>query len=226
MKIQERSYSTKIMRPKPLIHSEEDGSLVVVATSWGQPEHGQRALDEVVKYVSAAKADVEVTSPFEFLTCMTDETNYVRTALMIANDALYRGENKNSYNSGVEILVIFKRGLQLAWAQVGSPSMFIQRENQKLQPLSINTDLSSELRSSEENLPPLPGQLLGLDRTCYIQCGHTFVREGDQIVLLAGTSIATSLWTLEPHEGNLGRITDRMIQEEPESPFWLGLISV
>ena len=47
MKLQERSYSTKVLRPKPLIHTEEDGSLIVVATSWGQPEHAQRALDEV-----------------------------------------------------------------------------------------------------------------------------------------------------------------------------------
>jgi hypothetical protein len=112
MKLQERSYSTKIMRPKPLVHSEEDGSLVVIATSWGQPEHSQRAIEEVVKYVNAAKADVEVTSPFEFLTCLTDEVNYVRTGLLIANDALYRGENKNQYFSGVEILVLFRRGSQ------------------------------------------------------------------------------------------------------------------
>jgi hypothetical protein len=157
---------------------------------------------------------------------MTDEANYVRTALMIANDTLYRGENKNQYFSGVEILAMFKRGSQLAWAQVGSPSIFIQRENQRLQPLSVSADLSSELRTSAEALPPLPSQLLGLDRTCNIQAGHTFVREGDQIVLLAGTSVATSIWTLEPHEGSLNRITDRMIQEEPELPFWLGLIAV
>ncbi|WP_413576831.1 hypothetical protein ACLVWU_02025 [Bdellovibrio sp. HCB290] len=225
MKLQERSYSGKIMRPKPLIHAEEDGSLIVVVTTWGQPEHGERALNEVVKYVSAAKADVEVTSPFEFLTCISDEANYVRTALMIANDALYRGENRKEYASGVEVLAMFRRGSQVAWAQVGAPSIFVQRQNQRLQPLSIATDLASELRD-QGVLPPLPAQLLGLDPTCNIQTGHTHVAEGDKLVLFAGTSVATTLWGLQSYETDLNMLTQAMIQEEPELPFWLGMIAV
>ncbi|HEX7674324.1 MAG TPA: hypothetical protein VF412_09135 [Bdellovibrio sp.] len=226
MKLQERSYSTKILRPKPLIHSEDDGSLVVVATSWGQPEHAQRVVDEVVKYVSAAKADVEVTSPFEFLTCLTDEVNYVRTSILIANDVLYRGENRNQYFSGVEVLTLFKRGPQVAYAHVGCPSLFLQRNGQHMQPLSIGLDLSSELQDNMNPLPPLPAQLLGLDPTCNIQCGHTYVREGDQLVLLASNSVATSLWGRESYQQDLSAITNSMIQESPESPFWLGLIAV
>ena len=226
MKLQERSYSTKIMRPKPLVHSEEDGSMIVIATSWGQPEHGQRAVDEVVKYINAAKADVEVTSPFEFLTCVTDEVNYVRTGLLIANDALYRGENRTQYFSGVEVLALFRRDNQIAWAQVGCPSLFIQRQNQSLQPLSMGLDLSTEMKPAEGALPPLPGQLLGLDPTCNIQCGHTLIHEGDQLVLLASTTVAPSLWSLPPYQADLNHVTNRMIQEDPEAPFWLGLIAV
>lgn len=225
MKLQERSYSSKIMRPKPQIHVEEDGSLIVVVTAWGQPEHGERALNEVVKYVSAAKADVEVTSPFEFLTCISDEANYVRTALMIANDALYRGENRKEYASGVEVLALFKRGSQVAWAQVGAPSIFVQRQNQRVQPLSVASDLASELRDGH-SLPPLPAQLLGLDPTVNIQTGHTHVNEGDKLILLAGTSVATALWGLQSYETDLNLITQSMVQEEPELPFWLGLIAV
>ncbi|QLY25881.1 protein phosphatase 2C domain-containing protein [Bdellovibrio sp. KM01] len=225
MKLQERSYSSKIMRPKPQIHVEEDGSLIVVVTAWGQPEHGERALTEVVKYVSAAKADVEVTSPFEFLTCISDEANYVRTALMIANDALYRGENRKEYASGVEVLALFRRGTQVAWAQVGAPSIFVQRQNQRVQPLSVASDLASELRDGH-SLPPLPAQLLGLDPTVNIQTGHTHVNEGDKLILLAGTSVATALWGLQSYETDLNLITQSMVQEEPELPFWLGLIAV
>lgn len=225
MKLQERSYSTKVLRPKPLIHTEEDGSLIVVATSWGQPEHAQRALDEVVKYVSAAKADVEVTSPFEFLTSLTDEANYVRTSLLIANDIIYRGDNRAQYQSGVEVMALFRRGPQIAYAHVGCPSLYLQRNGQRLQPLSIGLDLSSELQDGSV-LPPLPAQLLGMDPTCHIQCGHTYVREGDQLVLLASPATATSLWTREAYQQDLGDITNRMIQEFPESPFWLGLIAV
>lgn len=226
MILQERSYSTKILRPKPMIHREDDGSLIVIATSWGQPEHAQRAMDEVVKYVSAAKSDVEVTSPFEFLTCLSDEVNYVRIATLIANDILYRGENKVEYFSGVELVALFKRGPQLAWAHVGCPSLFIQRKNQALQPLSIGLDLSTEIQVGDVVNPPLPAQLLGLDPTCNIQCGHTHVNDGDQLVLLASTAVAPSLWTKSSQSQDLGSITKGMIQDSPEAPFWLGLVNL
>lgn len=223
MKFQERSYSTKVLRPKPQVHWDEEGGLVVVATSWGQPEHAQRVLEEVVKYVNAAKADVEVTSPFQFLTCLTDEANYVRTAVLIANEALYRGENRNEYFSGVEVLVLFKRGSQLAWAQVGCPSILVQRKNQNLQPLAMGLDLANELRQ-DTILSPMPAQLLGLDPTCNICCGHTSVASGDQLILLACASVATSLWLKTSEMTDLAEITGKMLREEPESPFWLGLI--
>lgn len=226
MKLQERSYSTKAIRPKPLIHQEEDGSLVVITTSWGAPEPAQRAMDEVVKYVSAAKADVEVTSPFEFLSCLTDEVNYVRTGMLIANDHLYRSENRTQYSSGVEITALFKRGSQIAYAHVGCPSLLLQRRGQSLQPLAMGLDLSSELNEGENFSSPLPAQLLGLDPTCNIQCGHTYVREGDQLVLLASPTVAKSLWTCEPQKQDLNDITQRMIQEFPNTPFWLGLIAI
>lgn len=225
MKIQDRSYSGKTFRPKPLIHTEDDGSLIVVATAWGQPEHAQRAVEEVVKYVTAAKSDVEVTSPFEFLTCLSDEVNYVRTSILIANDILYRGENRNEYVSGVELLALFKRGPQLAWAQVGCPSLFIQRPHQGLQPLSIGQDMSAEM-SAEESLPPLPSQLLGLDPTCYVQCGHTYVTEQDRLVLLASTTVAAGIWVPSHEELQLNSVTQRMIQDGPETPFWLGVVGM
>lgn len=226
MKLVERSYSTKMLRPRPLIHLEDDGSLVVIATSWGQPEHGQRALDEVVKYVSAAKSDVEVTSPFEFLACVPDEVNYVRTALLLANDLLYRGENKMEYFSGVEILAMFRRGNMLAWAQVGNPSIFAQRTGTRLQPLQMGLDLSTEFNTQDKTLPPMPTELLGLEPSCNIQCGHSLLNAGEQVVLLSASSIANALLTREPGKFDLNIITQRMIQENPDAPFWLGLIDL
>lgn len=225
MILQERSYSTKILRPKPVIHKEEDGSLIVIATSWGDTEHASRVVDEVVKYVNAAKSDVEVTSPFEFLTCLSDEVNYLRIALHIANDLLYRGENRREYFSGVEVLALLNRGSQVAWAQVGNPSLLIQRRGQSLQPLSISMDLSSEMATVGDALAPLPSQLLGLDPSCNVQCGSTRTQEGDQLLLTAGSSIAPSLW-MKDAKTDFATITQRMIQGNPDAPFWMGLIQV
>lgn len=223
MRLQERSYSTKIMRPKPLIHSEEDGSLIVITTSWGQPEHAEIAQEEIVKYVNAAKSDVEVTSPFEFMTSLTDEVNYLRISLLIANDLLYRGENKSGYYAGVEALALFRRDSQLAWAHVGFPSILLKKQNRTLQPLSVGADLSDELSLGGADLAPLPAQMIGLDPTCHIQCGHTKLSQGDQVLLLSSNRISSSLWSNEAHI-DLNLVTTSMIQESPESPFWLGII--
>lgn len=225
MKISERSYSTKSLRPKPQVFHDEDGSLTVIVTSWGQSEHATRALDEIVKYVNAAKSDVEVTSPFEFMTCLSDQANYLRIALMIANDLLYRGENRRQYVSGVEVLALLRQGNQVAWAQVGCPSLLIQRAGQRVQPLTVGMDLSSELSSGEKILAPLPAQLLGLDPSCNIQCGHTHVKTGDQLVLMASSTLAPSLWS-QTTKIDFNTISNRMIQEMPDTPFWLGLIQI
>lgn len=225
MKLQTRSYSTKVMRPKPVIHEEEDGSLIVIATSWGLAEHANRVVEEVAKYVSAAKSDVEVTSPFEFLTSLTDETNYLKIAIQIANEQIYRGENKLEYFSGVEVLALFYRGSQLAWAHVGQPNILIQRGKCQLQPLSIGLDLSSEVATGSATMAPLPAELIGLDPTCYIRCGSTRVEQGDRLVLLASSTLASSLWS-QVEELDFGAVTNRAIQEAPETPFWLGLVDI
>lgn len=225
MKLQMRSYSTKMMRPKPVIHEEDDGSLIVIATSWGQPEHAHRVAEEVSKYVGAAKSDVEVTSPFEFLTSLSDETNYLKIAIQIANEQLYRGENKLEYFSGVEVLALFYRGSQLAWAHVGQPNILIQRKKIPLQPLSMGLDLSSEIVAGSATMAPLPAELIGLDPTCYIRCGSTRVEIGDRLALLASSKLAPSLWSHE-EEADFSAVANRVIQEAPDAPFWLGLVDI
>lgn len=225
MGLKERSYSTKNLRPKPLVHESEDGAFLVVATSWGEPEHAAKVIEEVVKYVEAAQSDVEVTSPFEFLTCLTDEVNHLRIAIQIANDLLYRGENRNEYFSGVEILAILKKGSQLAWAQVGNPSLLIQRKNQTLQPLSIGFDYSVDFSSPNNRLAPLPVSLIGLDPTVNIQCGDTRIEKGDHLVFFAGSAIAPVVWT-EEAQIEFEVLAKRLIQSSPEVPFWLGVLQI
>jgi hypothetical protein len=226
MKIKERCYSTKVIRPRPLVHLEPDGSLLVIANSWGQPEQAQNAMNEVVKYINGAKSDVEVTSPFEFLTCLSDEVNYARTGILVANEILYRGSNRNQYFSGVEILALFRRGNQVAWAQVGCSSIYLQRNQQRLQPLSVCQDLSGELGEVGGSLPPLPGQLMGLEMSCNVQCGSTVIRSGDQIILLSSSFISQALWSNDTGRLDLVEVTKLMIQDSPDSPFWLGIVEL
>jgi hypothetical protein len=196
-----------------------------VATSWGESEHAAKVIEEVVKYVEAAQSDVEVTSPFEFLTCLSDEVNHLRIAVQIANDLLYRGENRREYFSGVEILTILKKGSQLAWAQVGNPSLLIHRKDQNIRPLTIGFDYSVDFSSPGEILAPMPVHLIGLDPTVNIQCGDTRVVEGDQLVLFAGSRISSAVWA-EVIQTEFETLAKMIIHSNPEAPFWLGALQI
>lgn len=223
MKIQDRSYSSKVFRPKPHVHMEADGSLLVVATSWGQPEHAAIVADEIVKYVTAARGDVEVTSPFEFKTCLSDEANHLRIGTLIANDVLYRGENKGEYVSGIEILALSRRGRQVAWVQAGAPHLLLRRAGKAIVPIATSFDYSFECLSESPILSPLPSRLLGVDPTCNLSCGDFQAGAHDMMVLLASSNLPQAMWT-DAGPIDLQGLTRKMVQEDADSPFWMALV--
>lgn len=226
MKLEERSYSSKLHRPRPAIYTETDGSFIIVSTSWGAPEHAQKVNDELAKYIQAAKADVEVTSPFEFLTTLTSEANYLRIAALISNEQFYRAENKSEYLAGIETLVLFHKGCQMAYAQVGAPHLLVQKSGRPLVPVAVGLEASLEMSGSENPvLPPLPQALLGIDSSLNIRCGDFHVDQGDRLVLYAGSFWPESLWTSSQGD-TLQHLTQRMVQQNPEAPFWLGVVDL
>ena len=82
MKIQERSYNSKMLRPKPVLHVEADGSIVIVATSWGQPEHAQKAVEEIAKVAGGEKAAKAVEKGY------SDASNHIASRVRGAWDEL------------------------------------------------------------------------------------------------------------------------------------------
>lgn len=223
MKLQERSYSSKIFRPKPHVHVEADGALLVVATSWGLPEHAALVAGEIANYVTAARGDVEVTSPFEYLTSLSDAANDLRISMLVANDVLYRGENKSEYVSGVEVLAILRQDSQVAWAQVGSPHLLLRRPGRPLVPLATSFDHSFELALQGKHEAPLPSRLLGVDPSCQIVCGDLQAGADDLLVLLSSSQLPPALWTA-PGPFDLRNLTGHLIAENPDLPFWIGLV--
>lgn len=237
MRIEERSYSTKTVRPRPAIYIEPDGSFVVISTSWGDPEHGFKVNEDIAKYIQAATADVEVTSPFEFLGSLTTEANYLRIATLISNEALYRGINKADYQAGVETLLLLRKGSQIAFAQAGSPHLLIQKRNRLVTPISVSLDAGLEMGGdSQDPLSPLPQTLLGIDSSLNIRTGDFRVDEGDRLLLYAGNIWPKSLWSSEwnpqgnsqasQSQSDLQLLTQKLVQAAPESPFWLGIVTL
>lgn len=226
MKIVERSYSTKSFRPRPEIYVEPDGSFVVITTSWGNPEHAARLNDDVAKYIQAAKADVEVTSPFEFLTSLTNQANYLRIATLIANESFYRGENKSEYQEGLETLLLLRTGSQMAYAQVGAPHLLIQKSDRMMSPISVNFDAGLEMSGEDGTiLPPLPQALVGADASLNIRVGDFRVEDSDRLILYAGGVWPESIWN-SSYAADLQQLTQKLVQKNPDAPFWLGIVSL
>jgi len=226
MRLEERSYSSKLYRPRPAIYVEPDGSFIVITTSWGDPELGQKVNEDVTKYIQAAKADVEVTSPFEFLTSLTSEANYLRIATLISNEAMYRSSNKSEYVAGVETLLLLRKGSQIAYAQVGSPHLLIQKKDRVVVPVSVTIEAGFEMSNEDQDLlPPLPQALVGIDSNLNIRAGDFRAENGDRLILYSGGVWPKTLWNSN-QESDLHQLTQKMVQMNPESPFWLGIVNL
>lgn len=214
MRIESRSYSSKIFRPAPLVYQSDDSRLLIVASAWGDSAPAQLVIDEIKKYVEAAISDVEVTSPFEYMMSLSPDANHLRIGMQIANEVLYRGTNKAEYQAAVEVTAILKTQSMLSWVQVGNPSIYFMANGGLLQPLSVEHSFDARL----------PARLLGLESTCHMQCGSVKVRESDRLLLMAAPQLAPAVFQLKGEEFSLNQVTREMSQEFPDKPFWAGVL--
>jgi len=211
------------MRPRPIIKQSEDRNLLGIVTPWGSVEGAESAATEIFRYIEAAMGDVEVTSPFEMLSCLTSGSNYLRTAISIANESHYRGVNKSQYEEGIEVLLLLHENEVLSWASLGSPQMLLQKRDFPLQPLVANFDLNFELGLPE--LGPLPSQLLGINSQCNIISGSIKIQDSeDRLILYSGSYISSEAYFQFSSKGGLEGLTKTLSTVYSEMPFWLAQI--
>ena len=179
-------------------------------------------IQETEKYVQAASGDVEITSPFDFLTCYSTEINALRVATLIANDALYRQENKMQYTSLVEFIAVQKKNNQVAWLQSGQPQILLRRKNQEFQPLSVSYQDDQSFPS--EDASPLPMLGLGLENSCSFQVGEASFQPGDQLLF-----VSAALWSSVLSAGagvSFEKLGKALSASNKNLPFWLCLLDL
>lgn len=226
MSFEQRSYSSKVFRPTPEVHIEDDGSFGVVATPWGGRSGAKKVIDTLTDFILSAKQDMEATSPFQKLSCISPLANSLRAGIMLANDIIYREENKSDYISGVEVLVFSHAHGELAFAQVGYPHLYLARRGLPWIPLSVQIDLSTELSRPPEILPPLPQNLIGLHNTTNMNISSFKTQPGDRLIFLSHSVTAHAIYSLSSEHASIDKITETLSQHHPELPFWLGLLEI
>lgn len=224
--LHERSYGGQLFRPTPEIYLEEDGSFGVIATPWGNRGAAKKVIDTLKDYVLSARQDLEATSPFQKLTCLSGLANSLRVGVMLANDSIYREENKAEYTAGVEVLVFAREGGELSFAQVGYPHFFLARSGLPWIPLSVQLDLSTELSQPPEILSPLPQNLIGLHTTTNMNVASFKTQSKDRLVFLSHTVVSNPLYHLPFEETTLDKVTQSLAKQYPDLPFWVGVLEL
>lgn len=160
MNYETQSQNGALKLPQTTVFSEMSSDLLIFIRSWCGDDLQQKVLNEITRYLSATDADLEVTSPFEYVENLSSIANKVRVALLMANEALY-GENKEQYKYGYEVAICFKKSNEVCIASVGRFSFNYQKKGKVLQ--------LYESAGFADDLTLLPSQLLGIEKSLEIK---------------------------------------------------------
>lgn len=224
MNIVERSYGGKFFRPQPEVLCEPGVGFCVVATPWGPRSSARRVIQLIQDFFLSARDDQESTSPFQKLSCLSPTANYLRTAIMLANDAVYNEDNKNEYQSGVEVFVCARVEQELIWTHIGQPHLFIVRESMPWISAGCAIDGSVDFSNQSKWLTALPQALLGAYSTTNFSIHSLRLHPNDKMVLMSRPYAPTQLLTIPPKDLNLERISQTLAKDDEDMPFWLAVL--
>lgn len=222
MELVSRSYSGNLFRPKPEIYCERDGMLCIVATPWGPRGAARKVVQIVQDFFLSSKMDQEVTSPFQTLTCISPLANSLRVAIMLANDSLYREENRGEFTAGVEVFACARSQHEVVWTHIGQPHVLLDRKNLPIMTLSSSPDAAFDFSIGQQWLSPLPCVLLGTDAACSFHV-HSFRPQKEDRLLLASRSLLPAqLQNIQRERRDIETLTKELSYHDTQMPFWLG----
>lgn len=190
MKLKIESHNGEQKLPQTHVHSLLNNNLLVCVRLWSGPEAEQKAVDEILRYLSATDADLEVTTPFGYIESLSPLSNKVRIALLLANEAIY-SENKEKYTQGFEVAICYKSHKEISVASVGR---FAFRANKK-----DKNYIMFETGGFLDDLVLLPADLLGVEREVEISCASISTRELISIQISSKYD-EHSFWSADLHQ--------------------------
>jgi hypothetical protein len=175
MKIQARSANAQNLLPGTQVYQQLNNDLTIFLRPWGTAEFNQKVVDEITHYLSTTQADIEVTTPFDYMESLSSLANRTRIALLLAHDLLYKTDNRSEYSVGFECFILFRNKKEIAYAGVGRFSLGKFKEH------SLNTILSMGSDLDDESL--LPVQMIGVEKDIAVCAGSVSYDEQNEYVL-------------------------------------------
>ncbi len=196
--------------PKTLVYHLLDNQLMIYLRPWGSQDYNQKFTDEVMHFLSTAQADIEITSPFDYIENLTSLANKVRISLLLAHDYFYKTENKSSFSVGFEVAVLIKNKNEFAWGAVGRFDVYKNTEK--------NLQLLSSVGSELDISVLLPIELLGVEKDFNLRSG-SFTLGPNETAFFAsvyGPSATLKAWQ---------SVTDAMPTVDDEnSTYWISKV--
>lgn len=224
MKIQGRPYRASQIRPEPEYQLDAETNLLVIVTPWGPRSVAKKTLAIISESYAVAKGDNEATTPYARLSCLSNEANSLRAAVLLANDTLHREENKEEFKCGVELFAASFIDNEFIWVQVGQPHVLLSRKNGLLLPLGSCVDLSVDLSSGNKVLPALPNQMLGIDNSLNLNMNSFRVQPGDRLIFLSHSAPPHVLYNTPTENLSVDQLTKQLAASTPDTAFWVGIL--
>lgn len=220
MLFQQRSFpGDQYTLPTPDVFFDHQEKLLIIATPWGAPAGAKKLVQTIADYFLATKSDKEATSPFKRLDYLSTTANNLRIATLVANEILYREENRSEYVCGVELFAAAMHERELNWVQVGHPNVLLSREGQNLLPLNVSLSLANEVESSKQNLPPLPSNMIGISPEPNLFVQSICPKKSDALILLSRSWVPKSIF--QPDIKSFEDLSHALSIDGNE-PYWLG----
>lgn len=175
MRYETRAHNGIQKIPNTHVQSLLQGNLILCVRSWGTEVGIQKIASEVEHYLSSIDADLDLTTPFEYIENLTRLANKSRIALLLANDLILNTENKMSYQEGAEVALFLQSGKELAWATIGRFSIEMIKNSKP----SVLFDSGVVF----DDLVALPLDLLGTSKNPMIQSGSISIADLDSITV-------------------------------------------
>jgi len=136
--------------------------------------------------MSSVEADLEVTSPFEYSENLTTLANKVKISMLLANDNIYNTDNKEIYQHGAEVAILFQKDSEVSWASVGRFSLEAQKEDRKIKLFDSGSRFDDTIL--------LPVNLIGIIKNPDVISGSISTKKLQQIEIKSVFGQYESVW--------------------------------
>ena len=204
----------------PSYRLNSDTQTLMLASSYGNPHLADEIFDYCEKKFIFSDQDLDATSNFPRMIGLDSISHHLYVTMLSLNEFVYSNYNKESYNEGLEFVILQKRNSYIYWVQVGWPFILIQF-SQKI----AHIDGSFGIRSScqEEGLAPnLPHTLLGLENSLNFKVEKTLLKKSEKLLFVKSSLLPQDFYGLS--QASNEDLIKVLYKDGCSSGAWLGCL--